>query len=553
MNEGARLSTEPSNQNCVLIVGGGVAGLTLANDLASRGIPLRVIDPLPEPVRDSRAHGFGARTLLALDKLGLANPMLAAAKQPAPVLREDVGGTLVSELDFAALPHDPYPAMLAIFQQRVVRVLEAVLDGRGYRVDWSTELISFQMGDDGIIATVDRGGTRDTIRAGWIAGCEGSRSVVRRALGLDTAAEKSGFRAIFCECDLDWNLSRDIWWLWQDRDGFAGAENNDFTNKWHVQALDLGAAEATVGRLEFLLRKRSGIGNVHLSNCAWIRPANLSQHVAKCFLTGRAALLGDAAHTFSSVAGQGLHFAIEDAINLGWKLALTIKGAASPSLLETYETERRERVENALHKTRWMKRIFNLHGMGAKLFWATLYFIGRRWRSLSGIAIKQGKQLEMDYGKSPLSRHDSTQGTPGTRAGKHTSDGSCRIGGRPSRLLDILRGPQADLLLFAGLSPTPETIRALRAIEASVLSLRDHLRVFYVYPSQAWATEAGASEDDPSVIVDGLEKLHTSFGIREAEIVYLRPDGYIGLRTQNLGKQTLLEYLGLIYAANLLL
>jgi len=96
-----------------------VCGLTLANDLAARGIPLRVIDPLPEPVRESRAHGFGARTLLALDKLGLVEPMLAAAKQPPPILREYFGGDLVAELDLGAVPRDPYPSMLAIFQQRV--------------------------------------------------------------------------------------------------------------------------------------------------------------------------------------------------------------------------------------------------------------------------------------------------------------------------------------------------------------------------------------------------------------------------------------------------
>jgi 2-polyprenyl-6-methoxyphenol hydroxylase-like FAD-dependent oxidoreductase len=100
---------ETSGRNTVLIAGGGVGGLTLANDLASRGIPFRVIDPLPEPVRESRAHGFGARTLLALDKLGLVEPMLAAAKQPPPVFREYFGGTLVGELDMATVSRDPYP------------------------------------------------------------------------------------------------------------------------------------------------------------------------------------------------------------------------------------------------------------------------------------------------------------------------------------------------------------------------------------------------------------------------------------------------------------
>jgi hypothetical protein len=215
--------------------------------------------------------------------------------------------------------------------------------------------------------------------------------------------------------------------------------------------------------MEVLLRKRSGIGNLHLSNPAGIHQGTFSEHLATHFVTGRGAVLGDAAHTFSSVAGQGLHFAIEDALNLGWKLALTISGATSPSLLQTYETERRERFDNAIEKTRWTKRSLTLHGMSAKLVWMLLYVIGRTFRSISTIAVKQSEKLDMNYPKSSLSRQDSAQVMPRTRAGMHAPDAACRIGGRPTRLLEVIRGPQADLLLFSGLSPIPEMASALQA------------------------------------------------------------------------------------------
>lgn len=111
----------------VLIVGGGPGGLTLANDLAARRISFRVIDPLPEPVRDSRAHGMLGRTLAALNKFGLVEPMLAAAKKPTPVLREYFEHKLVAEADFATVHRDPYLVSLPIFRQRVVRVLDTAL------------------------------------------------------------------------------------------------------------------------------------------------------------------------------------------------------------------------------------------------------------------------------------------------------------------------------------------------------------------------------------------------------------------------------------------
>lgn len=139
--------------------------------------------------------------------------------------------------------------------------------------------------------------------------------------------------------------------------------------------------------------------------------------------------------------------------------------------------------------------------------------------------------------------------TARTHAGLRVPDAACREGGRATRLFEVIRGPQADLLLFGGPSPSPETVTALRALERSVASLGKRLRVHYVFPSQALASAAGFREDDPSVIVDGLERLQLAFGIREPEAVYLRPDGYIGLRSQELTPPALHAYLEGIYGS----
>jgi 2-polyprenyl-6-methoxyphenol hydroxylase-like FAD-dependent oxidoreductase len=542
----------------ILIVGAGPAGLTLANDLAMRGAPFRIIDSASEPMCESRAHGFANRTLLALDKLGLAEPILAAAKQPPPVLREYFGKTLVREQDLGTLPHDPYPAMLAVFQQRVTRVLEAALITRGHEVEWSTRLVSLQTEAHGVVAAVKRNGCPEVIKARWIVGCEGGRSIVRSALGLDDpmasktsrGAKKSGFPILLCECDADWDLSRDIWWVWQSVGGSCSAIFNDFTGKWHISAMDLGGAEPTLERVEQLLRRRSSVG-VRLGGADWVRRATSTGHAATRFMTAAGAVVGDAAHTFASVAGQGLHFAIEDAINLGWKLALKQQGAASPSLLETYDTERRERYEDALARSRTAERFLTLPAWVTKPIFAALYFVGRRARSNTANASKQSEQLQMSYPASPLTRQASPQATPGSRAGMHAPDAPCRIGGAPSRLLEIIRGPQADLLLFTGPGPSPKAIADLRALTESIEPLRAHMRVRWVFPSEAHASEAGLREDDPSVIVDGLEALQDAFGIQNPEVVYLRPDGYIGLRSASLEVRSLLSYLGLIYDRSL--
>jgi 2-polyprenyl-6-methoxyphenol hydroxylase-like FAD-dependent oxidoreductase len=542
----------------VLIAGAGVAGLTLANDLASRGIPFRVIDPLPEPVRESRAHGMQGRTLRALNTLGLAEPMLAAATKPTPVLREYFGGKLVAETDFAKAPLDPYPLLLPIFQQHVVRVLAAALAERGYGVEWQTELKTIEDNSAGV-ATVARDGHIETIKARWIVGCDGSHSAVRKSITSEFPGESYELSGLFCECDIDWMRSRDIWWTWQSPQGLVAAIYNDFVEKWHVLALDVELSgiqsdPSAFERIGFLLRRLSGDENVRLANPNWVHAERSpSQRIVDRMIAGRVALAGDAAHVFSSAAGHGVHCAVEDALNLGWKLGLTIAGAASSSLLQTYDLERRGHAADVIRKTRSVQRFMKLRGNARKATWSLLYIVGKHLRSISAIASKQADKLVTDYGGSPLSRNESKQITAGTWAGMQAPDAPCRIGGRPSRLLEIIRGPQAHLLLFAGLSPTVATTRALQAVVENIRSLRQHLRVFYVFPSLAYASKAGMHDDDPDVIVDGVEKLHAAFGIRESEAVYLRPDGYIGLRTQDIiNKQVVLDYLKLIYDDKLL-
>jgi 2-polyprenyl-6-methoxyphenol hydroxylase-like FAD-dependent oxidoreductase len=537
----------------VLIVGAGPGGLTLANDLAARGIAFRVIDPLPEPVRDSRANGMLGRTLVALDKLGLAEPMFAEAKKPAPVMREYFGTKLVAETDFAAVGPDGYPIMLPIFQQRIARVLEAGLIGRGHRVEWSTRLVTFTMDDDGVTAEVERDGTRDTIRAGWIVGCDGGHSAVRTTLTPEFPGESSGLQGLTCECDLDWKRSRDIWWTWQSSEGVVAAIYNDFSEKWNLKIMEpgqQGPAGSDSTRTEHalsLLRRASGDQNVQLANARWNRDGIFSQRIADRFVTKRALLVGDAAHVFSSALGHGVHCAIEDALNLGWKLELVIAGVAAPSLLQTYEAERHGHANDVVRETRWVQRFFGLRGGARRVVWTLLFTVGKHLRSIGAVGGRQAEKLATNYQESPLSRQSSNQVAPQTHAGLHVPDAACRVGGSPTLLLKVIRGPQADLLLFSGSSPGPQTMTALRAVARSVAPLGDRLRVHYVFPSQALANDAGFREDDASVIVDGLERLQRAFGIREPEAVYLRPDGYIGLRNQDLAPRAIREYLETIY------
>jgi 2-polyprenyl-6-methoxyphenol hydroxylase-like FAD-dependent oxidoreductase len=533
----------------VLIVGAGPVGLTLANDLAARGVPFRIIDLLAEPTRNSRAHGLQSRTLEELDALGLAEPLLAAAQHPQPAFLILSGQKTVARIDFSRFHHEPFPYQLVIWQQRVERVLQTALEQRGHSVERSTRLLTFEMDEEGVTAHVERGnGHQDTLRAAWIVGCDGGRSTVRETLGLKMHGTTIPHNFMLGEFDIHWNRSRDAMYEWWHKDGMVSATYIDFTNKWHiiVEYTESQHESPSLDWMQALFRKRTGDPDVELSNPAWISEATFHQAMPDRFIEGRAILAGDAAHVHSAAGGQGMNTGIQDALNLGWKLALTASGAASPTLLQTYGSERLPNARSVLRTTQRYHRIELPHGALAQWLAGTFFrALGTVGPFGNAVAERVG-MLDISYPDSPLSRQESPQATRRTRAGCHVPDAPCRLGGCATRLFEILRGTQAHLLLFAGFAPTPETVRALRAIRQRIGPLDTHLRPHFVFASETDAGDAGVS--DAHVITDGGEYLQTAFGMREPEILYVRPDGYIGLRTQNLDGAALSAYLGRIYA-----
>jgi 2-polyprenyl-6-methoxyphenol hydroxylase-like FAD-dependent oxidoreductase len=532
----------------VLIVGAGPVGLTLANDLAARGVSFRIIDKLGEPTRNSRAHGLQSRTLEALDRLNLAAPIMAGAQRPQPPFVIYSGKKIITRVDFAGFLHEPYPFTLVIWQQRIERILEAALKQPGHTVERATRLVDFQMHGDGIAARIQRaGGTMESIHADWIVGCDGGHSTVREALGLKMDGVTLPGRFWFGEFDIDWRKSRDTMYEWWHRDGMAAAIYIDFTGKWHasVQSGKIGDSEPTLAQFQELFRAHTGEQNVTLANPAWIATLSINQRMPNRFIVGRAILAGDAAHVHSGAGGQGMNTGIQDALNLGWKLALTISGADAPDLLQSYESERLSNARHLLDSTRKYHRIQLPHGPVSRLAAATFFRSIQAIRPLGYAVAHKIGMLDVNYQHSVLSRHDRSHGARRARAGWHVPDAACRLDGEATRLFDILRGTQANVLLFAGAEPDPGTLKLFASIAERLRALAAELRIFYLFASERDAADACLS--GVNAITDGGGHLQIALGLRGPELIYVRPDGYIGLRTRTIDCDTLFDYLGLIY------
>jgi 2-polyprenyl-6-methoxyphenol hydroxylase-like FAD-dependent oxidoreductase len=341
-------------ETAALIVGAGPTGLTLALDLARRGISFRLIEEADVPFQGSRGKGIQPRTLEIFDDLGVIDPILAAGG-PYPRFRIHLGplSLLAGSLGSSRLPTEnvPYPNLWMVPQSRTEAILRERLCALGGRVEFGKALAAFQQGERGIDATFSTG---ETVRADFLVGCDGGHSMVRKALGLKFEGEAiDENRMLVADVEIE-GLDRCDWHLWPFvKGGVIGLCPLPNTLLFQL------TAKETIGTdIEGAVRKATGhrIGRV-----AWSSIYQPAARMVGRYRVGRVFLAGDAAHVHPPSGGQGLNTGVQDAYNLGWKLAHVICGGPD-SLLDTYESERLPiaaavlGLSKRLYQTRSIKR-----------------------------------------------------------------------------------------------------------------------------------------------------------------------------------------------------
>ncbi|HVQ90881.1 MAG TPA: FAD-dependent monooxygenase [Mycobacteriales bacterium] len=422
----------------VLVVGAGPTGLTLAGDLARRGVAVRIIDRLPEFPAGSRGKGLSQRSLEVLDDLGVIDAVLAAGSTHLPH-RKYRGAEVIAEADpeadRAATPDVPYPTGLLIPQWRVEQILRARLADFGVAVELGAELHGFSEHADGVTATAGDG----QIQARYLVGCDGGRSTVRTALGLGLHGHTPDIQAMAVgDVEVD-GLDRGAWHQWFGGGGAIMLCPLPGTNAFQVQAShevdgDGSPLEPTLERFQQTFDRIAGIPGVRLHSLAWRSSYRVNVRMVDRLRVGRAFLAGDAAHVHPIAGGLGMNTGIQDAYNLGWKLGLVLAGQASSALLDTYEEERLPIASRTLNIT-------------TEALDAVLDAIKHTGGGLDAMAVPELTQLTIRYPWSRLSRPGTRRGT-GPRPGDRAPDAPLRDAatGAPTRLFDLFRGPHFTLL-----------------------------------------------------------------------------------------------------------
>jgi 2-polyprenyl-6-methoxyphenol hydroxylase-like FAD-dependent oxidoreductase len=486
-----------ANENVqVLIAGAGPTGLALACDLARRGVRFRIVDKVQEYFIGSKGKGLQPRSFDVMDDLGIIEQVLSNGRFHIP-FRAYEGPKVLGEMDIHEgrnpTPSTPYASPLITPQWRVEQALRGLLERRGGRVELATELIAIEQDESAVTATLRRDDGEEHVRCGYLVAADGGKSFVRKFLQVPFEGETWKDERMYVGDVRLRGLDRDAWHSWPNHpDGWLALCPLPSTDTFQFQAQvpPGGEREPSLKLFRELVKQRTGGMDIELKDAPWLSLYRVSVRMAARYRMGRVFLAGDAAHVHSPAGGQGMNTGIQDAYNLGWKLAAVLASAAE-ALLDTYEEERLPVAANVL-------------GLSTRLY-----------RQISGEAEEKIRrdavtlQLGITYKEMSLS---VTSGHPDLRilSGDRAPDApGLNAEGESIRLFDLFRGPHFTLLrLFPSDDVGDGVIPGVKLVDVK--------------------HNGAESRHETRLFVDAFGHFAAAYGGGNGEYVLVRPDGYVG-------------------------
>ncbi|GAA0713938.1 FAD-dependent monooxygenase [Dactylosporangium roseum] len=508
----------------VLVVGAGPTGLTLACDLLRHGVRARVIDKSAMFFQGSRGKGVTPRTVEVFDDLGISEQAKAASTTLMFRHYDRCGGFRDQPLPgyWTPTPNSPYTQLL-IPQGRTEQLLRDRLAALGGSVELDTELIELAQSAQSVQATLRNGRQTAHVDVRYLVGCDGGHSAVRRMLGAVFEGSTHESQKILIGDVEVAGLRRDRLHVWFDATrGFLQLCPFSGTAAWQFAAgLPEWGAHPPAPSLETfqqVVDHIAGHDRIRLASTTWLSTYRVNARMVDQMRWRRVFLAGDAAHVHPPTGGLGMNTGIQDAYNLGWKLALVLTGGAGPRLLDSYEQER-------LPIAAWA-----LGTSSDRLRAMTEEIANGSAGNLANVGTADTRQLGLGYRWSTLSL-DRGQPGIGLSAGDRAPDAPCQnlATGAPTRLFDLFRGTRFTLLGFGD-----RCAAALNTVNAAGLD-RIHT---------ALITDGRATPHAVTVtLLDEKRHAFSGYGISHDSLILVRPDGYIAATTGWADARTILDYL----------
>jgi 2-polyprenyl-6-methoxyphenol hydroxylase-like FAD-dependent oxidoreductase len=328
-------------EHAVVIAGGGPTGMMLAAELALANIDVAIVERRPDHVLvDSRAGGFHSRTIEVLDQRGVADRFLAEGTIAQTAL---LGTTVLDISDFPTR----HPYGLGLWQKKIERIMAAWIAELPVRMYYASEVTGFAEDETGVDVDLANG---QSMRAEYLVGCDGGRSVIRKAAGIDFPGWDPTRSNLIAEVEVTEEPARGVR---NDATGVHALGKLGDGKTYRVvvteQQIESGSEPTLHDLSEALIAVFRTDFGVH--SPIWISRFTDMTRQAASYRAGRVLLAGDSAHVHYPAGGQGISLGVQDAVNLGWKLAQVVNGTSPDSLLDTYQGERHAVAARALQHT----------------------------------------------------------------------------------------------------------------------------------------------------------------------------------------------------------
>lgn len=524
-------SSDDDAQRCdVLIVGAGPTGLALAAELTAFGASVRLVDSAPHRVHESRALAIQPRTLEVLRPLGMTGELVARGN-PGVRLRITANGRVahVPLFDIGA-DDTAFPFLLFVSQAETEAVLGEHLASHGVAIDRGVTFESCQDDDDGLRCLLRRAdGLPQTVRARYLVGCDGAHSTVRKQAGIPFLGGRYPQTFLLADLSVDGLEPGTV-------NTFLGPEGPLFffplgrPAPWRLITMrsrtpgQTGAESVTVGELQTRADHATGDG-VRVRDPVWTSAFSVHHRAAVRYRSERVFVAGDAAHVHSPAGAQGMNTGIQDAVNLGWKLALVCRGVSPDALLDSYDAERRpvgqfvlrftDRAFTVVTSTHPLVRAIRAHVVPRVLPLALRIRAGRRaaFRTVSQLGIRYRHSPGVDASRRPWR---------GPRPGDRLPDALVVRAGEKIWLHAALPASSFHLLLCG-----PADVWDGTAVEEVRRGYEPLLTVHRLVPAD------GLARTDAADLIDAAGTALSRLRVRDAAALIVRPDGHIGYRADD--------------------
>lgn len=317
-------------EHAVVIVGAGPTGLMLAGELALANVDVGIVERRPSQALDGwRAGGLLPRTLEVLDQRGIVDRFVSEGQQHPVVMFPGI------TLNISDLP-TRHPYWLALWQERFEPLLAAWVEELGVPIHRGLELTEFVQDERSVELSLSDG---STLHAGYLVGCDGGRSRIRKQAGIEFPGWEPSVSYLIAEGEA---TEEPAWGLRRNEKGISAIAKVDDGKRMRVVLMEPELRLSAARSLDELCAALVAVYGTDFGICnvTFLSRFTDAARQASRYRAGRVLLAGDAAHIHSPAGGQGLNLGVQDAVNLGWKLAQVVKGAAPESLLDTYQAER---------------------------------------------------------------------------------------------------------------------------------------------------------------------------------------------------------------------